>query len=330
MVETIDRALAGNELAGPWSLPWFVRGLTTLVLARFDRDARLRDANAGFLMLAGVPLPPEPGWRADRVFQNPRFDDLVRRMRGDPASPVFEGVLNLGPVGANPRSLRGRVYGDGRTLFLVAERDVVELEQLTANILDLNEQLAEMQRELVRMNRALRHREAELERLMRTDSVTDLPNRRDGEERLRGELARAARAPSPLCVALGDIDHFKAINDSFGHAVGDRVLAAVAAWLRNGVRRGDGVARWGGEEFLLILPQASCEAATTILERLAAGLRETPHPDLGRPVTMSFGLTVALPGETAEAVLHRADEALYAAKRAGRDRVVSRPVAEPS
>ncbi len=153
----------------------------------------------------------------------------------------------------------------------------------------------------------------ELERLARTDELTGLPNRRDWEERLPTELARAARAEHSLCVAMLDLDRFKAFNDERGHQAGDRLLAEAAdAWL--GVLRPyDMLARYGGEEFSLLLPDVDADDATALVERLRAG---TPEGE-----TCSAGIAEWDGEESAESLVGRADAALYAAKRAGRDRI---------
>ncbi len=153
----------------------------------------------------------------------------------------------------------------------------------------------------------------ELERLARTDELTSLPNRRDWEERLPSELARAARAERALCVAMLDLDHFKAYNDRRGHQAGDQLLtAAAAAWL--GVLRPyDVLARYGGEEFSLLLPDVDLDDAVALIERLRAA---TPEGE-----TCSAGVAVWDGEEGAGALVGRADAALYDAKRSGRDRV---------
>jgi diguanylate cyclase (GGDEF)-like protein len=153
----------------------------------------------------------------------------------------------------------------------------------------------------------------ELERLARTDELTGLPNRRDWEERLPSELARAARGEQTLCVGMLDLDHFKEYNDRHGHQTGDRLLSdAAVAWL--GVLRPyDVLARYGGEEFSLLLPDVDLDDAVALVERLRAA---TPDGE-----SCSAGVAAWDGEEDAEALVGRADAALYEAKRAGRDRV---------
>ena len=158
------------------------------------------------------------------------------------------------------------------------------------------------------------------------DPLTGAHNRQAMLDELEREHARAERNGMPLCVALADLDHFKRVNDTLGHAAGDRVLHVAAGRLLANVRPYDTVFRYGGEEFLLCLPNADIATATAICERLRAGLAETPvELEDGRwvPVTASFGIARLDAGSSVKEAIVTADRALYAAKDAGRDRVIA-------
>jgi diguanylate cyclase (GGDEF)-like protein len=162
--------------------------------------------------------------------------------------------------------------------------------------------------------RRVEEQAAELARIARTDALTGVPNRRAWDEQLGVELARAARTQAPVCVALLDLDHFKAFNDREGHPAGDAMLRETAAAWRRELRGIDVLARYGGEEFGLILPGCSVPEGAAIVDRL----REmTP---LGE--TSSAGVAAWDGAESADALVARTDRALYAAKRSGRDRTV--------
>jgi diguanylate cyclase (GGDEF)-like protein/putative nucleotidyltransferase with HDIG domain len=163
---------------------------------------------------------------------------------------------------------------------------------------------------------------AQLYDAARTDPLTKLSNRRGFRELLDLELARARRSETRLTVVAGDLDHFKEVNDRSGHQVGDAVLKRVARLLEHGKRKLDAVARVGGEEFALALPDTDEHGAFTMVERLRCQLRDEFARDIA-PVTISFGLA-SYPehGETAASLLRAADEALYAAKGSGRNRTV--------
>jgi diguanylate cyclase (GGDEF)-like protein len=150
-----------------------------------------------------------------------------------------------------------------------------------------------------------------LEGLARTDALTGIPNRRVWDEELPLELDRARRMRTPLCVAIIDLDHFKAYNDQYGHQAGDRVLKEAASAWRTQVRSIDLLARYGGEEFALLLPTCALSDAIQIVERLRA---VTPL------VTCSVGMASWDFHESPHRLVERADQALYAAKADGRDR----------
>jgi two-component system cell cycle response regulator len=155
-----------------------------------------------------------------------------------------------------------------------------------------------------------------------TDGLTGLYNRRHAAKRLEEEIARARRNNKGLCVAMCDVDHFKAINDEFGHGAGDRVLQQIASSLTEYVRRNDIVARWGGEEFLVIFSEIKLTAARIVAERLRGRLASTPQVEGGPDsISVSIGLSMLRPGITADALIEQADQALYRAKARGRNRV---------
>jgi diguanylate cyclase (GGDEF)-like protein/PAS domain S-box-containing protein len=157
------------------------------------------------------------------------------------------------------------------------------------------------------------------------DVLTGLPNRRTFDVRLRQEIARSARYGGPLSVAMGDIDLFKIVNDTHGHQAGDAVLKSLAELMRQGLRESDSIARWGGEEFTLLLPETSLDVAEMLLNRLRTGVANQVIPEIGRAVTLSFGVTAFTKSETKsdtpDELLKRVDQALYRSKQTGRNKV---------
>lgn len=153
-----------------------------------------------------------------------------------------------------------------------------------------------------------------------TDGLTGLANRRRCTHQLAHETARALRQKSAFSVAICDIDHFKRINDEIGHNEGDRVLREVAQTLAESVRTIDMVGRWGGEEFIALLPNAATQGGRIVAERMRRSIADCVD-SLGRPVTVSIGVAAYREGESAEQLVARADEALYRAKNRGRNRV---------
>jgi diguanylate cyclase (GGDEF)-like protein len=164
-----------------------------------------------------------------------------------------------------------------------------------------------------------------------TDPLTELANRRHFVQVLATELARSRRYGAPLTVLLIDIDYFKRVNDRFGHAAGDGALATVANALRSSCRQTDLPARYGGDEFALLLPETTAERGLHFAERLAAVLRSAPPYELGAPaLTLSIGVAEGARGEHADQLLKRADLALYQAKDSGRNRAVLAPAGVPA
>ena len=155
----------------------------------------------------------------------------------------------------------------------------------------------------------------QLEHLARTDSLTGLPNRRYWEQQLPRELSRASRDAQGMCVAMLDLDHFKRFNDDHGHPAGDALLVDAAALWREAIRPTDALARHGGEEFALAMPDTELDQALEIVDRLRAA---TP-----RGQRCSAGITCWDGSETAASLLARADVLLYEAKTGGRDRSVA-------
>lgn len=204
--------------------------------------------------------------------------------------------------------------------YLRLERQRTMLQLRAQSDLFVTRMEAETMRQEARRHDA---RATALEADARRDQLTGLGNRREVERRWPELLQRVRQQGTPLSVAMLDLDHFKQVNDRHGHAVGDRVLVALAAVLRAGTRGSDLVARVGGEEFLLALPDAGPEGAAEICERLRAQVEAGDWQALapGLRVTLSVGLT-STPPYDAETLSLRADAALYRAKEAGRNRVV--------
>jgi diguanylate cyclase (GGDEF)-like protein len=168
-------------------------------------------------------------------------------------------------------------------------------------------------------NLLLRRRFARAQRFSLTDPLTHLFNRRMGVIALDQEVARTERTSRPLSLLMCDLDYFKRLNDTFGHAEGDRALQAVAEVLRKTVRKGDTICRLGGEEFLVVLPDTHPDDAAVLAARLFTAIHARGE-ELGLPLTVSIGLTAYREDDTGERMMQRADHALYASKGQGRNR----------
>ncbi len=268
------------------------------MLSTMDTQGRCIEANGAWERSLGY-RPAE--LRGRRLLDLTHPDDHVPAT--EEALRVFRGEVSQG--------LETRVRAkDGSWHWLRTSSVFEPLEGLVyARSTDVTERKAN-QEERERLMR-------EVELLARSDALTGLPNRRALDDQLPREMARALRMNSPLCLAIIDIDHFKSYNDTYGHLAGDAVLRGCAAAWDGELRGEDMILRFGGEEFLAILPNCSPGDATEIVERLRAA---TPEGQ-----TCSAGLATWMPGESVDELVARADKALYEAKESGRDRLVAAP-----
>jgi diguanylate cyclase (GGDEF)-like protein len=162
--------------------------------------------------------------------------------------------------------------------------------------------------------------ETEIHLLATTDSLTGISNRSEFSRMLASEMDRAKRYGTPLSLIMYDLDYFKRVNDSFGHDAGDEVLRAVTDVVKGNTRAVDVVARWGGEEFMVLMPQSDLTSAKSAAEKLRQAIAEHRF-DKVNTITVSFGVTEFVPQDDFNTLLKRVDDALYLAKANGRNRV---------
>jgi two-component system cell cycle response regulator len=272
--------------------------------------------------------------RADVILSDwkmPRMDGLLlcQKVRGEGSSRSYTHFIFITANDDKAHFIDG-MHG-GADDFITKPIDIDELQLR----LEAARRVVLVQRELREHNASLL-RDSERSRVdARTDPLTDVPNRLALKEDLEALAARAARYGHRYCAALCDIDEFKAYNDFFGHLPGDEVLRRVAHEVHEALRLGDVCYRYGGEEFLVILPEQSLGEAALGMERVRRAVErlEIPHaPGTGLPfVTISVGLSALshAPMESIEDWLRRADAALYAAKASGRNRVCIDGQADP-
>ena len=188
------------------------------------------------------------------------------------------------------------------------------------------DELGELAKTFNAMAETLANSRAELEALSTHDGLTGLYNHREFHRRLTQEVARFRRYGRPFSLVMLDLDHFKAVNDRYGHQAGDEVLRAIAVLLRAHVRPTEQVARYGGEEFMVLLPETGDRGALVAAERIRGAVAAHPVAIGGRDISVTVSIGVAsFPenGESAETLIAAADQAMYAAKHAGRNRVCS-------
>lgn len=226
----------------------------------------------------------------------------------------YQRVFAAVEVGAAPPSFRGELeYYRKDGSIMTGELQVIPHRDATGQVI-----------ELIGVTRDISDRkafEAELRNFAVTDGLTGVWNRRQGTELLAADLT-ARRPGQALSLLMLDIDHFKAINDTFGHQAGDHVLIEIASRLRRSLRGNDMVARWGGEEFIVLLRDCALPDAQRLAEDIRAAIAEVPFGALGS-LTVSIGAAEIRASEDLTSWLSRADQALYRAKRAGRNEVVA-------
>lgn len=319
----VDHPTRGSQIAREFKLP----------RALIDAVARHHD-----------PEPPEErlalvAWAAERT--------AAVWESGNPGEEQELALSALARAGLDERKSR-EIFEQIPALVTDAAtrlgRRVPRQQKLQALLLDANRILSQMNRnyegtvrkleallrEKEELMRELQEANARLLELAATDTLTGLLNKRSLDEALARDLARADRARSWLGIAFLDVDHFKSVNDTRGHQVGDAVLKAVAEIILRSLRAGDLVARYGGEEFVAVLPGSDVTGAIIVAERIRRQIEATPieTPSGTLRLTASFGVAaIKGPGcrRAAADLLARADAALYEAKRTGRNRVVAAP-----
>jgi diguanylate cyclase (GGDEF)-like protein len=184
--------------------------------------------------------------------------------------------------------------------------------------------LDDARRQLAQQNDELHALALTLEEMASTDELTKAFNRRKFDQLIEAEVTRGARYSTSLSLLMLDIDHFKRVNETFGHEAGDAVLVAIAALVRSQIRAADSLARWGGEEFVVLMPAVDALGAAALAERIRAGVASHDFGPVGQ-VTVSLGVAQYCAGETSDQLFARVDAALYRAKDGGRNRVESAP-----
>jgi len=294
-------------------------------------------ARATLLRLSELGLPPSPENYA-RFYAEISGEPIVAKAAATAESAELMRMLQLlvdevtertgslaSDLGERNRDMRHSIDA----LSAAQEKSLVMqlLEALVAKADSIHETVADTHEDLAATRLALDHLSSELvetRQSLHEDSLTGAQNRRGMDTILLREVARAKRNKNRLAVAMLDVDHFKRVNDSYGHDVGDKLLVHLSMIAKSVMRESDALIRYGGEEFLLILSETDQQGASYVVERLRQVIAKTPlvYDNKKIDVTLSVGLAQLGEGENGHSLVLRADHALYEAKRAGRDRVV--------
>jgi diguanylate cyclase (GGDEF)-like protein len=312
------------NLVAQYGLGPFLKSTRNLVVL-LDSNGGVVSANQAFGALSQGA--PEAGGLRDFLppSAQPDFDKLFRRL-GRERRPG-QTQLDFGPEKQPARyDCLFVPLEDGR-LLLFGERvfTALDLPEKQQRLLESHDRI---RAELEEVKRTLGNKETELKAVLvqadevsHTDLLTTLPNRRQIVADLQDQVIFSERSGKPLAVSMVDLDHFKLVNDTYGHQTGDNVLRAVATQLRDHIRHPDMIGRYGGEEFLILLPDGTLKAAAEQAGRLCQQIRAAPifSGQHVIPITVSIGIAQYNPREDWRALLDRTDQALYQAKNNGRD-----------
>jgi diguanylate cyclase (GGDEF)-like protein/PAS domain S-box-containing protein len=288
-------------------------------LVRVERTnrllARALDATSDLVMLTDA--------RARIIFVNAAFENAT----GYPLTEIKYKTAAILKSGKHDDAFYAAMYRtlsrgqDFRATFVNRRRDgsLFHVEQTISTIFDDHGRATHHIGVGKDVSRQV-EREQALWRAATKDKLTGLYNRHHGEKTLRDAFWRAQADGDSLSLIIADVDHFKRINDDFGHLAGDRVLVDIAGILQRAVRGQDAVIRWGGEEFVIVLADCGLGDATHLAERIRSHVHAHRDAEIGS-LTLSLGVAQFVPGETLDALIARADAALYDAKRSGRNRL---------
>lgn len=230
------------------------------------------------------------------------------------------------PFHATELLYRVKAHLQMRGLQVLMEKTMNDLNLHLLQIDRQQQELEAKEKQLSESNRLLAEANRTLMEFASKDALTGLLNRRKGWDYMNYEEEKSRRSKKPIGVALLDLDKFKSVNDTLGHDAGDQVLKTASACLAAALRSSDVLIRWGGEEFLIVLPETDQESLTLVSEKIRRAVEDHPwNLKDGRKITISVGTTVKTPEQTWDHAVEVADKALYLAKESGRNRVVFEP-----
>lgn len=312
-VMDIYEAMAGR----PETIGAFFEHTGTTIAVLIDKEYIITDCNANLTRTLYVPAKP------------------VGRYLGDLLCPMEEEEFSLIISKHNQALLpqilricyteilyRCYTFGLEEGYLVLGDRMGSTDNEVLESMSLLNNELSTLSRELSRKNRELEAANAKISELSRTDPLTRLANRRYFSERYSEFFSLARRQGHPLSVVMLDIDFFKHVNDTYGHAAGDKVLQAFGELLQNDCREEDLPARFGGEEFIVCLPHVDIQQAVAFSERVRQKIRAQDILQTGEQITISAGVAGLNSQDSQDELINRADKALYRAKTEGRNRVV--------
>lgn len=293
----------------PWLDP-----LRAVAVAIFDSNGDVIEANEGFRFT----LTPEASGNVAQRIAEPTLEQLAK-MLPDETGLLYTGLITLNIGHGLTRAFAGSIFRRNQLFMLAAELDISAFESLSSENERLNQELDENRKLLSKRNHSLQKLQEEMEAIKRNDGLTGLANLKLLDSRVSEEILRWERYRRPLALLLMDMDNFSSINDEFGREVGDELLQHVATILNGATRTLDLVARYGGQEFAILLPETNEMGAMIVAERLRMDLEGQLILPLLRPLTASFGVALLQPEEKREAFYARAGRAVRFSKEHGKN-----------
>ncbi len=318
-------------------------GAEGVTVASFDEAVSVAEGQEITMAVIDLDLPDDDGWKATEEFRRLYFRRPLQVLlcsencEGEFAATALDagGDDFLGKpvdelqmhVRLRAATIRLRHQTDLHHEREFYRRAVKQEEELSSRVLDQNLHLRKAYEEVAGLNRQLERVNQELERVARVDVLSGLMNRMSLFDSLDVEIERSMRSGLPLCGIMVDIDHFKEVNDTYGHACGDKVIRALGAVFRQELRKYDYAGRYGGEEFFVALPNSSLNQASMFGERVRSNLEELSVDCEEASVTISVSMGIARfrRGESRDMWISRADRAMYVAKQKGRNRIEIEP-----
>ena len=303
----------------PYPFGVYLKELTSDLIVIVDGDRRLLKCNERFLHLSEL---------AERELQNKKVEELfIAESSNFPELPEKGNYNKINLQLSDLLTKRsdyffsGYIFNTGDYYCLIAKERRGGDEEILKKISLLNNALSNKTRKLSKKNKELEKANKRIEKLSKTDVLTGLANRRHFMDYFEKMMSQAHRHSTSLSLVIIDLDKFKDINDTYGHGAGDDVLSSLGKLLDSEVRKEDLVARIGGEEFAILLTQASTKEAYSYAERIRQRVQNMDVSSVPKEISASLGISTLKENDDTESMMKRADEALYEAKESGRNKV---------
>ncbi|MFW6269268.1 MAG: GGDEF domain-containing protein [Bacillota bacterium] len=304
----------------PYPVKVYINNIGSIIIIIFDNEYDIIDCNQYLLNLLEVKKDKIINNQLQEIFSAedlnflnlPETEDEYKKNNLEIINFLSEKKINL--------YFDCYIFNSGNNYFLIGEKSNSENEEVINIISLLNKELSNKTRKLTKQNKKLEIANKKIEKLLKTDDLTGLANRRHFMDYFQKMFSQAERYSHPLSLIMADLDDFKNINDTYGHKAGDDVLQAVGELLRQETRTEDMAARVGGEEFTILLTRTGCQGARKYAERIRKKIASLEIETVPEKITISLGISQKRKEDDPENLFIRTDDALYKAKESGKNR----------